>query len=71
MIELRISYLNQYGAARFLEYYAITDFIKAFETKLLDVDATMIQAIFFTRKINIKNFSSLQDLYNFCIQITT
>lgn len=70
MPDLRISYINQYGAARFLEYRTIMDFIEVFEQNIFDAENTMVQAVFFDKKINLKTFSTLQELYDFCIEIT-
>jgi len=69
MKDLKLRYITSYGAARFIEYNTIMDFTDAFEAKRVDNEGTMASAIFFENDTRIKNFNTLQELYDFCKEI--
>jgi len=69
MKDLRISYISSYGSARFSEYRTIMEFTDAFEAKKVDTNGTMVQVVFFEKENHTKNFNTLQEFYDFCIEI--
>lgn len=69
MKDLKLRYITSYGSARFVEFNTIMEFTDAFETKKIDNEGTMAIAIFFENQMHTKNFSTMQELYDFCIEI--
>ena len=70
MKDLKLNFLTSYGAARFIAYNTIMDFLTDFENRTIDTEGTMIQAVFFEKGTHTKNFNTMQELYDFCREIT-
>lgn len=69
MKDLKLRYITSYGSASFIEYNTIMEFTDAFETKKVDNEGTMAIAVFFENELRTKSFNTLQELYDFCIEI--
>lgn len=71
MKDLKIQYLDRYGKTQFESYKTImefTDFIEEHPNHPLN-DGHHVRAEFFDHYNHVKYFTTITELYNFCISI--
>ena len=73
MKDLRISYDNENGQRINAEYNTIMDFIDVMDSDEIDIpmlDYGNVEVTFFENPLLYKNFNTIEELYNHCIEIT-
>lgn len=73
MKDLRISYDTKNGQRTNAEYNTIMDFIDVMDSDEIDIpmlDYENVEATFFENPLLHKNFNTIEELYNHCIEIT-